>query len=126
VVVMGGEVFADAPPTELPGSGRACLWNGRTSVITHYSNTSDLVEACADGWTPVVSQRRARSASAPGEWSLEVSCGEAARKGSGCDPADGYPRAINNVALQSLVAAFAAGKNLVDEAAPLRRQRVVD
>jgi type II secretory pathway predicted ATPase ExeA len=31
--------------------------------------------------------------------------------------ADGYPRAINNLALQSLVAAFAAGKNLVDEAA---------
>jgi type II secretory pathway predicted ATPase ExeA len=29
----------------------------------------------------------------------------------------GYPRAINNLALQSLVAAFAAGKNLVDEAA---------
>ncbi len=32
MVVMGGEVFADAPPTELPGSGRACHWNGRTSV----------------------------------------------------------------------------------------------
>ena len=29
----------------------------------------------------------------------------------------GYPRAVNNLALQSLVAAFAAGKNLVDEAA---------
>jgi type II secretory pathway predicted ATPase ExeA len=29
----------------------------------------------------------------------------------------GYPRAINNLALQSLVAAFAAGNNLVDEAA---------
>jgi type II secretory pathway predicted ATPase ExeA len=27
----------------------------------------------------------------------------------------GYPRAVNNLALQSLVAAFAAGKNLVDE-----------
>jgi type II secretory pathway predicted ATPase ExeA len=31
--------------------------------------------------------------------------------------ARGYPRAINNLALQSLVAAFASGKNLVDEAA---------
>jgi type II secretory pathway predicted ATPase ExeA len=29
----------------------------------------------------------------------------------------GYPRAVNNLALQSLVAAFVAGKNLVDEAA---------
>ena len=29
----------------------------------------------------------------------------------------GYPRAVNNLALQSLVAAFAAGKNLVDESA---------
>jgi type II secretory pathway predicted ATPase ExeA len=29
----------------------------------------------------------------------------------------GYPRAVNNLALQSLVAAFAAGKNLVDEPA---------
>ena len=29
----------------------------------------------------------------------------------------GYPRAVNNLALQSLVAAFAASKNLVDEAA---------
>ena len=29
----------------------------------------------------------------------------------------GYPRAVNNLALQSLVAAFAAGKNLVDETA---------
>ena len=29
----------------------------------------------------------------------------------------GYPRAVNNLALQSLVASFAAGKNLVDEAA---------
>ncbi|MFF3313748.1 ExeA family protein [Streptomyces sp. NPDC002952] len=29
----------------------------------------------------------------------------------------GYPRAVNNLSLQSLVAAFAAGKNLVDEAA---------
>ncbi|MEU4968969.1 hypothetical protein [Streptomyces smyrnaeus] len=29
----------------------------------------------------------------------------------------GYPRAVNNLALQALVAAFAAGKNLVDEAA---------
>ncbi|WP_330301641.1 MULTISPECIES: ExeA family protein [unclassified Streptomyces] len=29
----------------------------------------------------------------------------------------GYPRAVNNLALQSLVAAFATGKNLVDEAA---------
>jgi type II secretory pathway predicted ATPase ExeA len=31
--------------------------------------------------------------------------------------ARGYPRAINNLALQSLVATFAAGKNLVDEPA---------
>ena len=31
--------------------------------------------------------------------------------------ARGYPRAVNNLALQSLVAAFAAGKNLVDETA---------
>jgi len=31
--------------------------------------------------------------------------------------ARGYPRAVNNLALQSLVAAFAAGKNLVDAAA---------
>jgi type II secretory pathway predicted ATPase ExeA len=31
--------------------------------------------------------------------------------------ARGYPRAVNNLALQSLVAAFAAGKNLVDDAA---------
>ena len=31
--------------------------------------------------------------------------------------ARGYPRAINNLALQSLVAAFASGKNLVDEPA---------
>ena len=29
----------------------------------------------------------------------------------------GYPRAVNNLALQALVAAFAAGKNLVDESA---------
>ena len=29
----------------------------------------------------------------------------------------GFPRAVNNLALQSLVAAFAAGKNLVDEVA---------
>ena len=29
----------------------------------------------------------------------------------------GYPRAVNNLAMQSLVAAFAAGKNLVDETA---------
>jgi type II secretory pathway predicted ATPase ExeA len=29
----------------------------------------------------------------------------------------GYPRAVNNLALQSLVAAFAASKNLVDETA---------
>ncbi len=29
----------------------------------------------------------------------------------------GYPRAVNNLALQSLVAAFATGKNLVDEPA---------
>ncbi|MFE6974476.1 ExeA family protein [Streptomyces sp. NPDC057682] len=29
----------------------------------------------------------------------------------------GYPRAVNNLSLQPLVAAFAAGKNLVDEAA---------
>jgi type II secretory pathway predicted ATPase ExeA len=29
----------------------------------------------------------------------------------------GYPRAVNNLALQSLVAAFAAGKNLIDETA---------
>ena len=27
----------------------------------------------------------------------------------------GYPRAVNNIALQSLVAAFAGGKNLVDD-----------
>lgn len=31
--------------------------------------------------------------------------------------ARGYPRAINNLSLQALVAAFASGKNLVDEAA---------
>jgi type II secretory pathway predicted ATPase ExeA len=31
--------------------------------------------------------------------------------------ARGYPRAVNNLALQSLVAAFAAGKNLVDDTA---------
>jgi type II secretory pathway predicted ATPase ExeA len=31
--------------------------------------------------------------------------------------ARGYPRAVNNLALQSLVAAFASGKNLVDDAA---------
>lgn len=31
--------------------------------------------------------------------------------------ARGYPRAVNNLSLQSLVAAFASGKNLVDEAA---------
>ena len=31
--------------------------------------------------------------------------------------ARGYPRAVNNLALQSLVATFAAGKNLVDEPA---------
>jgi type II secretory pathway predicted ATPase ExeA len=31
--------------------------------------------------------------------------------------APGYPRAVNNLALQSLVAAFASGKNLVDDAA---------
>jgi len=31
--------------------------------------------------------------------------------------ARGYPRAVNNLALQSLVAAFATGKNLVDEPA---------
>ncbi len=31
--------------------------------------------------------------------------------------ARGYPRAVNNLALQSLVAAFATGKNLVDDAA---------
>lgn len=29
----------------------------------------------------------------------------------------GYPRAVNNLAPQTLVAAFATGKNLVDEAA---------
>ena len=29
----------------------------------------------------------------------------------------GYPRAVNNIAVQALVAAFAAGKNLVDEPA---------
>jgi hypothetical protein len=33
----------------------------------------------------------------------------------------GYPRAVNNLALQSLVAAFAASKNLVDEAATRSR-----
>ena len=31
--------------------------------------------------------------------------------------ARGYPRAVNNLSLQALVAAFAAGKNLVDEPA---------
>lgn len=31
--------------------------------------------------------------------------------------ARGYPRAVNNLALQSLVAAFASGKNLVDDTA---------
>jgi type II secretory pathway predicted ATPase ExeA len=31
--------------------------------------------------------------------------------------ARGYPRAVNNLALQSLVAAYAAGKNLVDDTA---------
>ncbi|MGW1656011.1 hypothetical protein [Streptomyces atratus] len=29
----------------------------------------------------------------------------------------GYPRAVNNFSLQALVAAFATGKNLFDEAA---------
>jgi type II secretory pathway predicted ATPase ExeA len=29
----------------------------------------------------------------------------------------GYPRAVNNLSLQALVAAFVTGKNLVDEAA---------
>ena len=36
----------------------------------------------------------------------------------------GYPRAVNNLALQSLVAAFAAGKNLVDE--PAARSAVTE
>jgi type II secretory pathway predicted ATPase ExeA len=31
--------------------------------------------------------------------------------------ARGYPRAVNNLSLQALVAAFAANKNLVDEPA---------
>src|SRR5207248_6901599 len=31
--------------------------------------------------------------------------------------ARGYPRAVNNLSLQALVATFAAGKNLVDEPA---------
>jgi type II secretory pathway predicted ATPase ExeA len=31
--------------------------------------------------------------------------------------ARGFPRAVNNLSLQALVAAFAAGKNLVDEPA---------
>ena len=38
--------------------------------------------------------------------------------------ARGYPRAVNNLALQSLVAAFAAGKNLVDE--PAARSAVTE
>ncbi|HEV8554804.1 MAG TPA: AAA family ATPase, partial [Actinophytocola sp.] len=36
----------------------------------------------------------------------------------------GYPRAVNNLALQSLVAAFASGKNLVDE--PATRSAVTE
>ena len=38
--------------------------------------------------------------------------------------ARGYPRAVNNLALQSLVAAFAAGKNLLDE--PAARSAVTE
>ena len=38
--------------------------------------------------------------------------------------ARGYPRAVNNLALQSLVAAFASGKNLVDE--PAARSAVTE
>jgi type II secretory pathway predicted ATPase ExeA len=38
--------------------------------------------------------------------------------------ARGYPRAVNNLALQSLVAAFAAGKNLVDD--PAARSAVTE
>jgi type II secretory pathway predicted ATPase ExeA len=38
--------------------------------------------------------------------------------------ARGYPRAVNNLALQSLVAAFASGKNLVDE--PATRSAVTE
>ena len=38
--------------------------------------------------------------------------------------ARGYPRAVNNLALQSLVAAFATGKNLVDE--PAARSAVTE
>ncbi|MCL7429784.1 hypothetical protein [Streptomyces sp. YS415] len=34
-----------------------------------------------------------------------------------------YPRAVNNLALQALVAAFATRKNLVDEAAARVRER---
>ncbi|MGW5609394.1 hypothetical protein ACWEWI_25480 [Streptomyces sp. NPDC003753] len=34
-----------------------------------------------------------------------------------CRRTRGYPRAVNNLALQALVVAFATGKNLVDEAA---------
>jgi hypothetical protein len=36
----------------------------------------------------------------------------------------GYPRAVSNLALQSLVAAFASGKNLVDE--PAARSAVTE
>ena len=38
--------------------------------------------------------------------------------------ARGYPRAVNNLALQSLVAAFATGKNLVDQ--PAARSAVTE
>ncbi|MGA8459561.1 MAG: hypothetical protein WB800_29465 [Streptosporangiaceae bacterium] len=38
--------------------------------------------------------------------------------------ARGYPRAVNNLALQSLVAAFATSKNLVDE--PAARSAVTE
>lgn len=37
----------------------------------------------------------------------------------------GYPRAVNNLSLQALVAAFATGKNLVDEAAARAVSEVV-
>jgi hypothetical protein len=34
----------------------------------------------------------------------------------------GYPRAVNNLAIQSLVAAFAADKSIVDESSRRRRR----
>ncbi|MGW2749015.1 hypothetical protein [Streptomyces sp. NPDC001450] len=44
-------------------------------------------------------------------------CGGVLAPWSGRGASRGYPRAVNNLALQALVAAFATGKNLVDEAA---------